>query len=109
MSDSSDPETVNPQDDEVDLKKEMARLKKKLAQAEKKIKDFEEIKISDKGCVSLYGIRKQFPVSYYRAEWETILGKKKMILKFIEDNAEEIEEKERAEAERKERAKAAKA
>ena len=31
-------------------------------------------KANERGCVSVYGIRQQFPLSYYPEEWDTIFS-----------------------------------
>lgn len=43
------------------------------------------LQVSEKGGVSLYGIRR-FPVTFYKEEWEQILGMAEEIHKFIREN-----------------------
>ena len=43
------------------------------------------LQVSEKGGVSLYGIRR-FPVTFYKDEWELILGMGEEIRKFIHEN-----------------------
>ena len=50
------------------------------------------LKVSEKGCVSVNGLRR-FPVSMYMDEWETILGAKDEILQFIKDNKSSLSHK----------------
>ena len=40
---------------------------------------------SEKGAVSVYGLRR-FPVTFYAAEWERIFGLKEAIVAFIEEH-----------------------
>ena len=43
------------------------------------------VKVSQKGCVQINGIRR-FPVTFYKNEWEQIFGMKDEIEQFIKDN-----------------------
>lgn len=74
-----------------------------LAEAQTKISQLElekrnnktnkiEIKVSDKGCVQINGIRK-FPISLYRNEIEQILNMKNDIENFININSEKLHKK----------------
>ncbi|MDH3520874.1 MAG: hypothetical protein OEM49_10505 [Myxococcales bacterium] len=47
------------------------------------------LKISEKGAVSLYGIRR-FPVTFYADEWERILGMQDEIRGFIREHDSEL-------------------
>jgi hypothetical protein len=51
-----------------------------------------ELRVSEKGGVSLYGMRR-FPVTFYREEWERILGMGDEIRAFIAANAGELKTK----------------
>jgi hypothetical protein len=50
------------------------------------------LRVSEKGGVSLYGMRR-FPVTFYREEWERILGMGDEIRAFIAANAGELKTK----------------
>ena len=50
------------------------------------------LQVSAKGGVSLYGVRR-FPVTFYREEWERILGMGGEIRSFIEENAHQLKTK----------------
>ena len=50
------------------------------------------VKVSEKGGVSLYGLRR-FPVTFYRAEWAAIQAAMPGIAKFIEQNKGKLTEK----------------
>ncbi len=43
------------------------------------------VKVSQKGCVQINGIRR-FPITFYKNEWEQIFAMKDEIVQFIEDN-----------------------
>ena len=43
------------------------------------------VKVSQKGCVQINGIR-LFPITFYKNEWEQIFAMKDEIEQFIEDN-----------------------
>ena len=51
------------------------------------------MKVSEKGALSLYGLGR-FPVTLYRAQWETILTMKEDIEAFIADNEADLAVKE---------------
>ena len=44
------------------------------------------LKVSEKGCVSMYGLNKQFPVSLYPQQWSRVFGFQGEVEKFIESN-----------------------
>ena len=50
-----------------------------------------EIKVSQKGAVQINNIRK-FPVTFYKSEWEVIIGMIPEIQQFITDHASELKE-----------------
>lgn len=66
----------------------LAEKEKNKQEAKKKV----VIKVSQKGCVQINGIRR-FPVTFYKNEWETILGMADEIRSFIEDNKEQLASK----------------
>lgn len=45
--------------------------------------------VSQKGAVSVYGLRR-FPITLYASEWKKILEKKEDLLDFIERNEERL-------------------
>lgn len=47
------------------------------------------VKVSAKGCVSVYGLRR-FPISLYADEWAAILAKGAAITAFCKDHASEL-------------------
>jgi len=50
------------------------------------------LQVSQKGAVSLYGIRR-FPVTFYADEWDQILGKSDEIREFIRANEGSLKQK----------------
>ena len=75
----------------------------KLAEAQNKITKLEneinskkqkkvEIKVSEKGCIQINGIRK-FPITFYRNELETIFNIKHELENFINDNKNDLKSK----------------
>ena len=93
---TSSDEEKHPSDDIVtlELKRQVEELKKQLSAKKEEAPEPKELalKVSTKGCVSLYGIRR-FPVSYYKTEWERILGFRKEIKAFIKENESVLPEK----------------
>lgn len=51
------------------------------------------LKVSPKGAVSLYGVRK-LPVTFYKEEWEAILAQAERVREFIEENGDKLSAKE---------------
>lgn len=51
------------------------------------------LKVSPKGAVSLYGVRK-LPVTFYKEEWEAILAQADKVREFIEENGDKLNAKE---------------
>jgi hypothetical protein len=47
------------------------------------------LQVSQKGAVSLYGIRR-FPITFYAEEWDTILGMSDEVRQFIKENESEL-------------------
>jgi hypothetical protein len=50
------------------------------------------IKVSQKGCVQINGIRR-FPITFYKNEWEQIFAMKNEIEQFIVDNDAQLARK----------------
>ena len=47
------------------------------------------LQVSQKGAVSLYGIRR-FPITFYAEEWEIVLGMADEVQAFIKENEGEL-------------------
>ena len=50
------------------------------------------LKVSEKGAVSLYGLRR-FPVTFYADEWEKVLALADEIRRFVQDNEAKLKRK----------------
>lgn len=50
------------------------------------------LKVSEKGAVSVYGMRR-FPITFYKSEWESLLGMGEQIREFIAEHDGELKEK----------------
>ena len=59
----------------------VAALEQETAKNEKQL----VVKVSQKGCVQVNGIRR-FPVTFYKDEWAQIFGLKDRIESFIQEN-----------------------
>ena len=75
-----------------DLKRRVAELEGQLEGEKAKQKKATYLKVSQKGAVSLYGIRR-FPVTFYQEEWDRILGMADDIRSFITEHEAELTRK----------------
>jgi hypothetical protein len=74
---------------EEDMQAELERLRAENEALKQKEKKAIRLQVSQKGAVSLYGIRR-FPVTFYVDEWETILGMADEIRTFSEEHVGEL-------------------
>jgi hypothetical protein len=65
-----------------DLKAELEQLRKENAALRKEFASRTRLKVSEKGAVSVYGIRR-FPVTLYKEEWLKLLDRSSEIRAFI--------------------------
>lgn len=79
-----------------DLKAELERLRAENAALKAKDKRGTYLRVSEKGGVSLYGMRR-FPITFYKEEWERILGMADEIRAFMRENADKLKTKGREE------------
>jgi hypothetical protein len=77
---------------EDDMRAELERLRAENAALKAKREREIRLKVSEKGAVSLYGIRR-FPVTFYADEWDRILGMDKEIRDFIRAHDGELKRK----------------
>ena len=68
--------------EEKDLQAELERLRAENEALKASSSKSVHLKVSQKGAVSLYGIRR-FPVTFYADEWDTILGMSDEIRRFM--------------------------
>ena len=74
-----------------ELEAEIARLRaenENLKESKKSLR----LQVSQKGAVSLYGIRR-FPITFYKEEWKTVLGMADEIKTFMEEHDGELASK----------------
>ncbi len=74
-------------DDELRVEVERLRAENEALKA-KKTREL-RLKVSEKGAVSVYGIRR-FPITFYADEWDTLLGMSEEVRKFIADHKGEL-------------------
>lgn len=79
---------------EDEMRRELERLKAENEALKAKERRGTRLQVSEKGGVSLYGLRR-FPITFYREEWERILGMADEIRAFLRDNAAALKSKER--------------
>ncbi len=80
------PETDDQMREELErLRAENEKLKTEKSKAIR-------LQVSQKGAVSLYGIRR-FPITFYGDEWDTILGMSDDIRAFIAEHQSELKGK----------------
>ena len=79
-------------ENEEDLKQQIADLKAQLESQKAAEKKSVYLKVSQKGAVSLYGIRR-FPVTFYLEEWNRILGMEGEIRAFLTEHEGELTKK----------------
>jgi hypothetical protein len=72
-----------------DMQAELERLRRENEQLKAKEKKGVRLAVSQKGGVSLYGIRR-FPITFYKEEWERILGMGDEIRAFLAEHEAEL-------------------
>ncbi len=68
-----------------DLRGEVERLRAENDALKTKRSRETRLQVSQKGAVSLYGIRR-FPITFYADEWDIVLGMGDQIRSFIKEN-----------------------
>jgi hypothetical protein len=79
---------------EDEMRRELERLKAENEALKAKERRGTRLQVSEKGGVSLYGLRR-FPITFYKEEWERILGMADEIRAFLRENAAALKSKER--------------
>jgi hypothetical protein len=77
---------------EEDLKQQVEALKAQLEAEKSKGQKSLSLKVSAKGGVSLYGIRR-FPVTFYLEEWNRILDMETEIRAFLAEHESELKKR----------------
>ena len=75
-----------------DMETKLARLEAENAALKAKDKRGTYLRVSEKGGVSVYGMRR-FPITFYREEWDRILGMGDEIRAFIGEHAAQLKTK----------------
>ena len=75
-----------------EMQAELERLRAENASLKAKTTRELRLQVSQKGAVSLYGVRR-FPITFYADEWDTILGMADEIRTFISQNGAELKRK----------------
>jgi len=76
-----------------DIRAELERLRaENEALKAKPARGALSLKVSEKGGVSLYGLRR-FPVTFYADEWEKLLGMADELKRFIRENDAKLKRK----------------
>lgn len=79
-------------DQDGDIRAELERLRAENQALKQRGSREMRLQVSQKGGVSLYGIRR-FPVTFYADEWERILAKADEIREFIRANESDLKRK----------------
>jgi hypothetical protein len=77
-----------------DLRTELELLRKENAALKKEFASRIRLKVSEKGAVSVYGIRR-FPVTLYKEQWLKLLHRSSDIREFIAANKAQLKAKDR--------------
>ena len=75
-----------------DMARELERLRAENAALKAQPTREIRLAVSQKGAVSLYGIRR-FPITFYMEEWQSILGLGDDIQTFIREHEPELKKK----------------
>ena len=79
-------------EEDQDLKQRVAQLESELEAEKAKGKKSIHLKVSAKGGVSLYGIRR-FPITFYLEEWNQILEMGEEIRGFLAEHSDDLKTK----------------
>jgi hypothetical protein len=74
------------------MRAELERLRAENESLKAKRGRERRLQVSQKGGVSLYGVRR-FPITFYADEWETILGMADDIRAFVAERSSELKRK----------------
>jgi hypothetical protein len=75
-----------------EMRAELERLRAENESLKAKKAQETRLQVSQKGAVSLYGIRR-FPITFYADEWDTVLGMADEVRTFISQHETELKRK----------------
>ena len=75
-----------------ELRQELERLRAENAALAERQPPAPHLRVSERGGVSLYGIRR-FPITFYFEEWQAILARAEEIRAFLSDHEAELKKK----------------
>ena len=78
-----------------EMQAELERLRAENEGLKAKRTQETRLQVSQKGAVSLYGIRR-FPITFYADEWDIVLGMADEVRTFITQHETELKRKDRA-------------
>lgn len=82
---------MTPENNNAELRRMLAALQAENEKLKATGKTTEGgLKVSTKGCVSLYGITGRFPATHYPEHWIGILERRDQILGFLRDHVNEL-------------------
>jgi len=79
-------------DNDDGVRAELERLRAENEALKRKESRGVRLQVSQKGAISLYGIRR-FPITFYADEWERILAMGDEIRRFAAEHADELKRK----------------
>jgi hypothetical protein len=79
-------------EDNEEMRAELERLRAENEGLKAKKSAELRLQVSQKGAVSLYGIRR-FPITFYADEWDTVLGMAEEVRSFISQHESELKRK----------------
>jgi hypothetical protein len=79
-------------EDNEEMRAELERLRAENEGLKARKSQETRLQVSQKGAVSLYGIRR-FPVTFYANEWDIILGMADDVRTFISQHESELKQK----------------
>ena len=77
---------------EEELRDELERLRRENEELKQKPERGLNLKVSQKGAVSLYGLGR-FPVTLYKEQWERVLAMADEIREFLAENDSQLKKK----------------
>ena len=75
-----------------ELQAEVERLRAENEALKTRSSQAMRLQVSQKGAVSLYGIRR-FPITFYADEWEKVLSMSDEVTQFIAENTDALKRK----------------